>query len=372
MIFRSESNSFYLYIFPLQLKNLETNITVGYFRRTARRDQVATASYVTYYLPLVAVVLRKQSKYESLSIFTFPFDTATWALALSFYGLIILLNKLNLDRQKVNSFQLYEIIIGMSVKTTPSGTLNRLNFMTALLSSFFLRSVYQSLLFYLFRTHFFKSPPLTLQALVDDGYKAVCTEMSLTFIANVPQVKDKSLPIIPIYTANEMYPLYYLELYREENYAAISIFDFALYYAVEILPVGEVLQVLPINVNAQQISFYLTKHSYLVERFNNYILWFQQAGLLYKWKEWSNFEYRISKQRGKDTLNDAVLMVNLNQLIGFFLVMLLLYFISFVVFLLELMSQKVKWLKIIFVKCKKFNLKKKNVKKGKRHVNWAK
>ncbi|XP_065365323.1 uncharacterized protein LOC135958346 [Calliphora vicina] len=297
------------------LKNLETNMTVGYFRRTAKRDKIATSSYVTYYLPLVAVILRKQSKYESLSIFTFPFDSITWTLTLIFYGLIIILNNLNVDRRRVNNFQIYEILMGMSVKSVPKVSSKRIHFMTALLSSFFLRSVYQSLLFYLFRTHFYKSPPRSLEDLVAEGYKAVCNEMSLNFIANVPQVQDKSLPIITIYSANEMYPLYYLELFRDQNYAAISNYDFALYYAYQLLSVGDVLQVLPINVNDQQIGFYLAKHSYLVDRFNRYILRFQQAGLLLKWKEWSNFEYQISKQKDAATSKETVLMNNKHSVV---------------------------------------------------------
>ncbi|KAM7350853.1 uncharacterized protein ACRADG_009289 [Cochliomyia hominivorax] len=349
------------------LRNFMTNITVGYFRRTAERDQVATPSYVTYYLPLVAVILRKQSRHESLRIFTSPFDSFTWTLAILFYGFIILLNNVNLDPQKVNSFQIYEIIIGMSVVTVPKGFLNRINFLTVLLSSFFIRSVYQSLLFYIFRTYFFKSTPISLQGLVDNGYKAVCTEMSLSFLENVPQIQDKSLPVITIYTANEMYPFYYLELYGEENYAAISIYDFALYYAIDILPVGEVLLIIPITVNDQQISFYLAKHSYLVERFNDYILWFQQAGLLYKWKDWSYFDYRITKSSKKrSTSNESsVLMVNLNQLIGFYQVVLLLYFISFAIFLLELLSSRIKWLRRLLGKCKRLKLKRNKWKKGK-------
>lgn len=322
---------------------------MGYFRRTAIRDRIATSTYVTYYLSLVAVILRKQSKYESLGIFTFPFDNTTWGLIILLYCIIILLNNLNTERIKVNNFHIYEVLIGMSVHKVPKASTKRITFLTALLSSFFIRSVYQSLLFFLFRTHFYKAPPDSIDGLMTDGYQVVGTEMSLQFVGNIPQIQDKSLHVNVIYSPNEMHPLYYLELHRDENYAAISIIDFAVYYAKEILPAGEMLQILPINVNDQQIGYYLAKHSYLVERFNSYILWFQQAGLLLKWKEWTTFEHQVIKRRDTSfTSYETMFMVNLNQLLGFFLVMILLYITAFLLFILELLSQKVKFLQIFF------------------------
>lgn len=323
---------------------------MGYFRRTASRDRIATSTYVTYYLSLVAVILRKQSKYESLSIFTFPFDNTSWGLIILLYCVIILLNNINIERRKINNFYIYEVLIGMSVYKVPKAGTKRITFMTALLSSFFLRSVYQSLLFFLFRTHFYKAPPVSIDGLVADGYQVVSTETSLKFIENIPQILDKSLHVNVIYSPNEMHSLFYLEFHRYENYAAISIIDFAAFYAKEALSTEDMLQVLPINVNDQQIGYYLAKHSYLVERFNDFILWFQQAGLLLKWKEWTTFEYQITKRPGSSSLtsHEAMLMVNLNQLIGFFLIMILLYCMAFVIFILELLSQKIKILQIFF------------------------
>ncbi|KAM7347261.1 uncharacterized protein ACRADG_006883 [Cochliomyia hominivorax] len=333
---------------PLKmLQNRETNITLGYFRRTAERDKIATPSYVTYYLPLVAVILRKENSFESVGIFTFPFDKITWLLILAVYGLIVLLNTFNVRKRRVQNFQIFEVLIGMSLKILPKSSSKRIRFLTLILSSFILRTVYQSLLFHLFRTHFYKAPPVSIESLLANNYKAISTEMSFDFIRHVPQISDKSLPLILIQSSNELFPFVYIEINENENYAAISVEDFAIYYSIFILTYGHVLQILPINVNYQQICIYFVKHSYLVERFNNYILHFQQAGLLEKWKEWTLLGQQVDNKKSSTTYENA-LMVNLKQLTGIFIVMALLHIISLVCFVLEMLSKKCKYLKRLF------------------------
>ncbi|XP_037813398.1 uncharacterized protein LOC119604691 [Lucilia sericata] len=336
-------------IIPMRmLKNRETNITMGYFRRTALRDQLATPSYVTYYLPFVAVMLRRQTQFQSMGMLTFPFDKITWILIIVIYLLIVLMNWLNVKNRIVQNFQIHQVFMGMPIKNTPKESSKRVRLMVMLVTSFILRSVYQSLLFHLFRTHFYELPPVTLDGLVAQGYKAVCSAMSLNFIVNVPQIQDRSLPLYVIHSTNEMYPLYFLEVNQDQNFVAMSIFEFTLFYALGILSRHNALQILPINVNEQQIGFYFVKHSYLVDQFNNYILYFQQAGLLQKWKEWSNMEHLVSQQNGHSTSYENVFMVNLKQLLGFFYVVLMMHSVAFAVFALELLSKKIKWLQRIF------------------------
>lgn len=320
---------------------------MGYFRRTAERDKVATPSYVTFYLSLVAVILRKQNKYKSFSIYTFPFDTPTWILILLSCCLVIALNNFATKRLRKNNFLIFKILFGMTINNIPRNSSRRIYFISTLLCAFFLRSIYQSLLFDFYRTHLYVSPPTTIDALVTEGYQAVCTEMSMHFFGIVTQVQDKTLPIVILYTPNEMGPLYYLVHNSDSNFAAISIFDFALYYGLDILTANEVLVVLPINVNDQQIGFYLTKHSYLVNRFNNYILWFQEAGIQRKFREWTYIEYRIRRQKHFQEAIETELMIKLSELIGFFIIVVSLFLLAFLVFLLELLSKKIKVLEVI-------------------------
>ncbi|XP_065365321.1 uncharacterized protein LOC135958344 [Calliphora vicina] len=336
-------------IIPMtMLKNRETNITMGYFRRTALRDKIATPSYVTYYLTFVAVMLRKQTQFQNVGMLTFPFDKTTWTLIIVIYVLIVVMNSFNVKNRIVENFQIHQVFIGMPIKNVPKITSKRLRLSVMLITSFILRSVYQSLLFHLLRTHFYEEPPQTLDGLVANGYKAICSEMSLNFVVNVPQIEDHSLPLFVVYSSNEMYPLYYMEHNSDQNFVAISILEFTLFYAIGLLSTDNALVILSVSVNEQQIGFYFVKHSYLVDRFNYYILYFQQAGLLQKWKEWSTMEYLVTQQSGDSTSYENVLMVNLKQLFGIFFVMAILHSLSIVVFGLELLSKKFKWLQKFF------------------------
>lgn len=321
---------------------------MGYFRRTTFRDQIATPSYVTYYLPFVAVILRKKTRFQAVGMLTFPFDKTTWILIIAIYIIIVVMNSFNVRNRIIENFQIHQVFLGMPIRNVPKLTSKRVRLLTMLLTSFVLRSVYQSLLFHLFRTHFYEAPPVTLNGLVEHGYKAVCTGMSVQFVINVPQIENGSLPLFVIYSSNELFPLYFLELNSDKNFVAFSVFEFALFYALAVLTGENALQILPININEQQIGFYFTKHSYLVDRFNDYILSFQQSGLLTKWKEWNNMEYLVSQASGHSTSYEDVLIVNLNQLTGFFIVILVMHALAIVSFLLELLSKRVKWLQKCF------------------------
>lgn len=320
---------------------------MGYFRRTADRDKIATPTYVTYYIPIAAVIFRKQQTHISMDILTFPFDMTTWILMVFCYGLLGQIDRLLKRKIKVGTFEIFEMFLGLPTPKEPKKTSKRIRFTTILISSFILRSFYQSLLFLLFRTNFYQAPPKTLDALVAEKYKAVSTELTKEFLLHVPQIEDKSLPLIAINTTNELYPLGYMDRYRNESIVAMTIIEFVIRYAREYLAVGEALRILPMNVKDQQIGFYLSKHSYLSDRFDYYILHFHQAGLLTKWREWTNFNYQVTKSRSSTVYEDA-LIISLRQLTGFFMLIIFLYAISLVIFGLELLSRKYKWMQKFF------------------------
>lgn len=330
----------------MQLKNFNTNITLSYFRRTTERDIIGTPTFVTYFMPIVAFILRKKIEHESIDMLTFPFDTITWLLIVVVYSTIGIFNIYHTRGVRNGFFQIFEIIIGIPIPNVPHRTSKRIRFMTTLISSFILRSVYQSLLFFLFRTNFYQSTPLTIEGLAESGYKAVATDLTSKFLSFVPQIDDNSLPLIVINNTSEMYPLRYLLQHRNENLVAMSIMEFAIHYVRNELPRGEALHILPINVKDQQIGFYLPKHSYLIDRFNTYILRLHQSGLLLKWKEWINYENEV--QRSSSNRYDDTLMVNLNQLFGFLFLIIFLLFVSLVLFVMELLSLKYKCLQRIF------------------------
>lgn len=319
-------------------------MSVGYFRRTINRDLIATPCFIIYYIPLVAVVLRQEDQYESIGILLFPFDRTTWFLLIISCGIFTIINGFQTKAYKVNSFQILEVLIGMATSRVPKGTPRRIRFVIWVLCAFILRSVYQSLLFYLYRTHFYKSPPITLDGLAAAGYKTVCTQFSSDFVLYVPQIIDQTLPLIILNSSNELDPLRYLERHPDANVIAMTVMDFVTYYVATEMDYRNALQILPINVNVQQIVFYFAKHSYLNQRINEYILRFQEAGFLEMWRDWTNYDYRVTRRDGDASIYDQELMVNLKQLNGFFFVIIFLHLIAIVVFVLEMLSTRYKWL----------------------------
>ncbi|KAM7348575.1 uncharacterized protein ACRADG_007849 [Cochliomyia hominivorax] len=330
-----------------KLKNFETNITMGYFRRTADRDKLATPTYVTYYIPISAVIFRKQVSHISMDILTFPFDKITWILLIVSYGLLAKIDYYCKNDIKLDIFQICKIFIGVPTPQTPKKPSTRIRYTSILLTSFILRSIYQSLLFLLFRTNFYQPPPLTLNDLVAANYQAVTTELTKEFLLHVPQIEDKSLPIISNNTIDELWPLGYMDRNRNESLVAMSVVEFVIRYVREYMSPGEALQILPMKVKDQQIGFYLSKHSYLSDRFDYFILHFHQAGLLNKWREWTNIRYKAVKKPLSTAYGDA-LIISIKQLAGFLLLVILLNVLSLVVFILELLSLKYKWIQKFF------------------------
>ena len=317
---------------------------MGYFRRTAVRDKMGTPSPVTYNIPIIGFLLRKPKQNIALGMIAYPFDDTTWIIMLIVYAIIGILNCFVMSQGQSGILSVFEVIIGMSVKTVPKPNAKRISFLTLVISSFIFRSFYQSLLFFLFRSNYYQTEPTTLAGLAANGYKGVVTALSMQFLHHVPEIENKSLPTIVIDTTDDMVPLRYLYDNRNESLVAMSIEDFALRYVREDLPSGNALLVLPTSVKDQQISFYLLKHSYLSESFNNYIDHFHQAGLLVKWREWTISKYHVTHGRSS-TGNQDTLIVSIKQLIGFLFLIGVMNSIALLLFGLELLSRKYIWLK---------------------------
>lgn len=332
----------------MQLQNRATNVTLGVFRVTNERNALATPTVVTYNVPIVTFVLRKISARRSVDFLTFPFDTFTWVLLMFVYSLIGILNIFQTKDVKSGIFQTFEIVIGNATKTLPKKSSSRVRFTTTIISAFILRSVYQSLLFYIFRTNFYLVPPYSLKGLGDEGYKAVATNVTAEYLLQIPEMANNTLPLIITNSSSEMSPFRYMEFHRDQLLVTMSIFEFGLRYVQDELTIGTVLRSMPLKITDQQIVFYLPKHSYLIDRFNDYILRLNAAGLLKAWQKWTNSDFKVSSRDVKPSDYNGVLMINLQHFAGFLTLMVLLDLISIGFFLLEMLSIKCKWLQKCF------------------------
>ena len=326
----------------MQLKNRETNITLGVFRVTTERNAVATPTIVTYNVPIIPFVLRKLSTRKSIGLLSFPFDHSTWLLLIVVYSAIGILNVIETKDIKSGIFHTFEIVIGSAVKTSPTKSSSRLRFITTIVSSFILRSVYQSLLFYIFRINFYLTPPYSLKGLGDEGYKALATNVTATFLLQIPELANNTLPLIITNSSSEMSPFRYMEFHRDELLVTMSTVEFGLRYVEEELAYGAALRLLPHTITDQQIGFYLPKHSYLIDRFNDYILRLNAAGLLEIWKKWTNADFKVTRRTVSRGEYNSAMIINLKHFSGFLTLMAILHMTSIVLFVVEMLSIKYK------------------------------
>ncbi|TMW43213.1 hypothetical protein DOY81_011708 [Sarcophaga bullata] len=146
-----------------------------------------------------------------------------------------------------------------------------------------------------FAQHFYLLPP-TLTGLAEEGYRAVATEVTAEFLLQVPEIANKTLPLIITNSSSEMSPMRFMEFHRNESLVAMSTNEFALRYVREELTFRTVIRVLPIDIKEQHIGFYLTKHSYLIDRFNDYVLRLHASGCGLRYGNvWTNSNYRLPK-----------------------------------------------------------------------------
>lgn len=316
---------------------------MGYFRRTMIDDEFITTSDATYFLRLVALVIETEEQYDAIDILKYPFDKVTWSLLGVSCGILALINAFQRSACKENYFQILETVIGVSTNSVPSGMARRICFVLWLLSTFLLRSIYQSLLFYVYSTHFYKVLPVSLNILAAAGFKTISTEFSRNIVVNVAQIANGRLPLITLNNSDEMEPIRYLKNNPEENVIALTTMDFVFVYLSNEMEEGKGVQALKLKVYPET-GFHFTKHSYLIDSFNDYISRFHQAGLLNNWKHWTIYDYKVSEKANKAGV-ESDLIFSLNQLIGFFYFILFVHLTSFVVFLLELLSVNIVWLR---------------------------
>lgn len=333
---------------PFQLKSRETNITLGIIRRTALRDQIVTSVFTTYSVPIIPLVLRKMLLAESIGIWTFPFDYITWTLMIVCNIVTAIVRALQTKDTKKGIFDTFGIIIGGTIKKVPRKISSRVHFMTTLIGSFIFRTAYQSLLFVIFRSNLYMVPPFSLSGLAEEGYRAVATEVTSYFLLQLPEIANNTLPLIITNSSSEMSPMRFMEFHRNESLVAMSTYEFTLRYVREELAHRSVIRELPIDIKEQKIGFYLPKHSFLIDCFNDYVLRLHASGLLEMWKLWTNSEYKVSEKTVSASGYNEALMINLQQIGNFFIFILICHIISIVLFVLEMLSPKCKWLQKFF------------------------
>lgn len=272
-------------MFPLQLQQRQVNLSIGYFRKTARRNQLLTSPPAHYYAPLVATVKSDHFRFGRLALITFPFQWCVWSILL----MALLLHwAIYVWRWPRQGFQVLELLLGNAMANFPRNWMQRLIYTHWLWGTIPLRIVYQSLLFHFIRFQLFETLPTSFEQLLANDFQALCTSSTLQMLNEMPQVQRSYGSFKGLPTSYDQDVLDALHRDEDEDedtrhQFAITGMDITNAY-LRATNREENYQTLSQYVNVQQVVIYMPKHSYFHKQFTDLIRQLDAGGFIAMWR----------------------------------------------------------------------------------------
>ncbi|XP_022231103.2 LOW QUALITY PROTEIN: uncharacterized protein LOC111080038 [Drosophila obscura] len=306
------------------------NFSLGYFRKTARRNQLLTTGMSYYSAPLVAVLQRESYRVGSLALLTFPFEWSVW---------LILVGALALQMAiRCAALPVLELLLGQSLSRLPRCWLHRLVLAHWLYAVIPLRICYQSLLFQLIRMQLFAALPDSLEQLLSENFRGVCAANTLRMLHELPLVAHRTESFTGLATPYDQEVLDSLQQAEGRKIFAIAGRDVTLAY-LRSSSRPDSYHVVEQPVNVEYAGLYMPKHSYLYEKVNGVLRRLDDTGFIHAWRR-SAFVAHRSRQQELPHERDRRRYISNAQLSGVYKFMTLLYAICGCVFAGELLLQR--------------------------------
>ncbi|KAH8419718.1 hypothetical protein KR009_001532, partial [Drosophila setifemur] len=316
-------------IHTLQLLQRGANLSMGYFRKTARRNQLLTTPMSYYSGNLVAVLPMERYRQGPLALLAFPFQPLVWLFLLLSLLVHLLLQLNRKTGGGGGGLQIIGLLLGASLARLPRSWRHRLIAAHWLLASLPLRVVYQSLLFHLIRLQLFAAPPLQWDQLLAEGYQGICTPQTHRLLLEMPQVVGHPENFRALDTSLEREVLETLQKSRESKLFAVANQD----VTGSFFPSGGSFHVVRQPVNVEYAGIYMPKHSYLYSKVGEAVNRLDAGGFILAWR-------RAAFAQGRSQRSDPVQNSNLHGISGICLVMAGMYLLAGMVFVLELLLQR--------------------------------
>ncbi|KPU75073.1 uncharacterized protein Dana_GF28132 [Drosophila ananassae] len=319
---------------PLEiLLQRRANLSLGYFRQTARRKKLLTTPMSYYSANLVAIVSLERYRLGPLALLVFPFDLTVWLLLLS---AVTLHTGLQILRRQ-NGLQIWALLLGASVGRWPRPWRFRIIASHWLWASIPLRVTYQSLLFHLIRLQLYESPPLQLDDLIGEGYQAVSTANTQRLIQEVPQVAQNRRMFHALDAASDWEVLASLQRDRYGKIFGIVNQDVSQSYLQSFASMEEdAYHVLRQPVNVEYVGMYMPKHSYMYAKVDETVRRLDAGGFILAWRRaafnvrrWDSDQEQMSRQ-----------LVNHTKLSGIYIVLAGMYLLSGILFAGEVLLHR--------------------------------
>ncbi|XP_041448687.1 uncharacterized protein LOC111080039 [Drosophila obscura] len=275
------------------------HLAIGYVRKRIQYAANLTAVFPHYSNKLVSCLLLNSHNLTSLEIWFFPFQTVAWLFLLLF-----------------GSWLCFTLVV---------------------------RAMYSALLYLILRYHVHQALPRSLVELVERGYTAVMSRITMQDLRVVSSLRQL-ISLRSVIVASELDDeiLRRLDQCSEEALAGTHPHFFGLLAQDALMHLTQrghkagAYYIVPQYVLEQQLAIYLPKHSHLVVQFDHLVMSIRAVGLLHYWAG-----QLASEQYFRSTFLYREKSIRQPDLWGIYVIAAALYFCSLIVFFWELIS--VRW-----------------------------
>lgn len=298
-----------------------------------------------YQTSWVVVTLNEAYILTSLETFLYPFASNTWyllAVVISFaLGMVALVKRIFPQTLFKNSdhagLDLIAMMLGIPAQCRPAFLSNRILNATWMMYSLILRTIYQALLFHVLRTNVMRNMPETLEELVLQNYSLIVQKSSYVVMQKVPLFQY--VDFITLNTTEETMPLVYLEelpLNKARCTAAALPLIFYNHYAAKNYKV-DIFRVIPQSIMHLKMGIFLSKHSFLIEQFDEILMLLRGYGLMEAWHR-----QEVDVNYVKNERKSIEHLIDLKQLEILFKLLIFGYILAICIFIVELVFVKFK------------------------------
>lgn len=317
----------------------KANLSLGTFGQAFDRLQVMDMSFSYYQTPLVFTVPPGRSYTPFEKLFQ-PFKYIIWSLLavifiLGYFAMVFVKREFgdlffaSNNRPYLN---MMNILFGGTVHNLPIKFMLRIIVLIWIMCAMVLRNSYQGKLFTFLQLPKKLSRPFEIQQIVDDNLTIMLTKSSFHFFDGLPELQHNiqfqnnlTLPFDEM-DKPEFKNIYLrtkasIAFHNRVHSKSITISDYSLFMF--------------------SIAIFTRKHSYLTHTIDNEILKYLANGIFDVWaSKFVDIKYLTPQQIGKRPQK-----LTMNELSGGYQIFILFLILSFFVFLLELLSTKIMFLR---------------------------
>lgn len=323
---------------------------MGGLRQTAPRSLLATSTHNYHQTSVRFGVLSSSFELSSMDILLYPYPKIIWfaigaMLVLATLLLMGMERLLPEQRRRGKSLlrhgmNLELIMVGMPMLEPPSSSAKRMYCIILMFYTLLIRTVYQGKLYHLIRTHQLNRLPQSIEELVEHNYTVVLSLEMHDMLAEIPTVQHMQFQLLDGISAPMQAPNYLAANPQERRLVAATGMEFFMrfnrqsaYRAQLEQRAGKHFELIPLDVLDMQLTMYLRKHSFLIDEFNEQIMWMRSVGLLSFWSRWELDEQYLWSDQAFN-----IKMFDLQELHVLFLLVLIGLSMGTLLFALELAS----------------------------------